>query len=371
MNLFSPQTTAHAAFISTTALLALAAVAAPARSGTLFTEANSASGNAVLAFQQAADGSLTQVAQVATGGLGTGGGLGNQGALAFGGGGRWLFAVNAGSDEISVLETRASGIALVAKVSSGGTRPVSLTVHGDLLYVLNAGGTGNITGFRVLANGRLRQIAHSTRPLSSVSAGAAQVQFDNEGGQLIVTEKATNLIDTYSVNDGIANGPVAHASQGKTPFGFAIDRRDHLIVSEAFGGAPNASALSSYDLNEDSSALPNISASVPTNQTAACWVVVGGRYGRYAYTTNTASDSVTGYRISGNGTLTSLTSNGRTAQTGAGPTDEAVSNDGRMLFVLSPPVGQISAFRVQADGALINIGSVAGVPTKATGLVYR
>ena len=361
--------------IGMTATLAFAAGAVQAQSqplsaGMVYTETNSARGNAVVAFQHAANGTLTESARVATGGLGSEGGLGNQGALALGGNGRWIFAVNAGSDEISVLETRASGLTLVGKVSSGGSRPISLTVHGDLLYVLNAGGTGNITGFAVTSAGALQPLAGSTRPLSSTSAGAAQVQFDNEGEQLVVTEKATNVIDTYSVEGGYAHGPVAHASHGKTPFGFAIDRRDHLIVSEAFGGAPNASALSSYDLESDSPALPIISASVPTNQTAACWVVVGGR-GRYAYTTNTASGSVTGYRISNTGLLTSLTPDGRTAQTGAGPTDAAVSRNGRLLFVLSPPVGQIAAFQVQADGSLAPAGPVSGLPNTATGLIAR
>lgn len=369
MNFASPSA------IGLTAMLAFAAGAAQAQTqppsgGMVYTESNSASGNTVIAFRHAANGTLTQTAAVATGGLGTEGGLGNQGALALGGNGRWLFAINAGSDEISVLETRASGLALVGKVSSGGSRPISLTVHGDLLYVLNAGGAGNITGFAVTSDGELRPLAGSTRPLSSTSAGAAQVQFDNEGEQLVVTEKATNVIDTYSVEDGYAQGPVLHASHGKTPFGFAIDRRNHLIVSEAFGGAPNASALSSYDLESDSPALPIISASVPTNQTAACWVVVGG-HGRYAYTANTGSGSVTGYRISNAGLLTSLTPGGRTAQTGAGPTDEAVSRNGRLLFVLSPPVGQIAAFEVQADGSLVPAGPVSGLPSTATGLIAR
>ena len=361
--------------IGISALLAVAAATAQAQAqpqsgGMVYTETNSAAANAVVAFRHTAGGTLTRTAEVATGGLGTEGGLGNQGALALSGNGRWLFAVNAGSDEISVLETRGTGLALVGKANSGGTRPVSLTVHGDLLYVLNAGGTGNITGFHVTGAGHLQPIAGSTRPLSSPSAGAAQVQFDNEGEQLIVTEKATNVIDTYSVDDGYAQGPVAHASHGKTPFGFAIDRRDHLIVSEAFGGAPDASALSSYDLESDSASLSIISASVPTNQTAACWVVIGGR-GRYAYTTNTASNSVTGYRIGHEGSLTSLTPSGRTALTGAGPTDEAVSRNGRLLFVLSPPAGQIAAFQLQADGSLAPAGVIAGVTNTATGLIAR
>jgi YVTN family beta-propeller protein len=349
-------------------LLALALIGASASAATVYTETNNAGGNAVQIFRGGDNGALSLVGSVSTGGLGTSGGLGNQGALALSPDGRWLYAVNAGSDDISVMAVNASTLNLIDRVPSGGTRPVSLTLHNNLLYVLNAGGSGNITGFRVAANGRLSAIAASTRPLSSGAAGAAQVSFDNEGETLVVTEKATNRISLYEVDNGRAKGPVSYLSNGMTPFGFAFDRRDTLLVSEAFGGRANASALSSYDIDDDLTALDLIDGSVPTLQTAACWVIVA-RHGKYAYVTNTGSGSVTGFRIDRSGKLTRLSADGRTGVTGGGPTDGATMRNGKTLFVLAPSIGTIVSFRVRADGSLENVASAPGAAGTASGLV--
>jgi 6-phosphogluconolactonase (cycloisomerase 2 family) len=350
-------------------LIAGAALASTAGAATVYSETNSASGNAIQIYQSAADGSLTLASSVSTGGLGTGAGLGNQGALALSDGGRWLYAVNAGSNDISVFSVSDTGLTLVDRVSSGGTTPISLTAHDQLLYVLNSGDTGNITGFRTSFNGHLHAISDSTRALSSSTAGAAQVGFDRNGDALVVTEKATNRISTYSLDDDRPTGPIVHASNGMTPFGFAFDRRDTLLVSEAFGGHANAAALSSYDLDEPGT-LQLISGSVPAEQTAACWVVVA-RHGRYAYVTNTGSGTVTGYSVARSGALTRLTADGVSGVTGGGPTDAGASADGRTLFVLSPSIGQIVGFRVNEDGSLLKLGSALGAPATATGVVVR
>ena len=346
-----------------------AAFASAAGAEIVYTETNSANGNAVQIYQSAPDGSLTLTSTVGTSGLGTGAGLGNQGALALGGGDRWLYAVNAGSNDISVFAVSDAGLTLVDRVSSGGTMPISLTAHDQLLYVLNAGDTGNITGFRTGHDGHLHAIPNSTRPLSSSSAGAAQVGFDGDGDALVVTEKATNRISTYSLVNDRPTGPVLHTSNGMTPFGFAFDRRDTLLVSEAFGGHANAAALSSYDLDEPGS-LNVISGSVPAAQTAACWVVVA-RHGRYAYITNTGSGTVTGFRVARSGALTRLSADGVSGVTGGGPTDAGATRDGRKLFVLSPSIGQIVNFQVNEDGSLLKLGSTPGAPPTATGVVVR
>jgi VCBS repeat-containing protein len=346
----------------------LAMWASSASATTVYTETNDAGGNAIQIFRTGTGGALTAVGKVSTGGLGTSAGLGNQGALALSDDGQWLFAVNAGSDDISAFAVAAAGAELVDRTTSGGTRPISVTVHGNLLYVLNAGGTGNIAGFRIGANGHLTAIAGSSRPLSSATAGAAELAFDNAGESLVVTEKATSRLDVYNVDRGRALGPTVFSSHGMTPFGFAFDRRDTLLVSEAFGGSASASALSSYDLDEDEPTLNVIDGSAPTAQTAACWVIVA-RQGRYAYTTNTGSGSVTGFRVERSGHLTRLSADGRSGITGGGPTDGAASPDGRALFVLSPSIGTIVSFQVRTDGSLQNLSSIQGVAGTATGLV--
>jgi 6-phosphogluconolactonase len=360
----------RAAILAIIATMASAVTVSASLAATVYTETNSASGNAVQVYRTMYDGSLTLQASVPTGGAGTDGGLGNQGAIALTRNGRWLFAVNAGSNEIRSFVVTHRGLRLVDKVSSGGTQPISLTVHDDLLYVLNAGGGSGITGFYVLPNGRLTPIPQSTRPLSPTGAGPAQVSFDHDGDALVVSEKASNSFSVYSVEDDVPSDPTAQPSNGQTPFGFAFDRRDTLLVSEAFGGAAGASALSSYDLDEDPLLLDTISASVPTSQTAACWVALA-RHGRFAYVTNTGSGSVTGFRVDRTGSVTLLNANGVTGITGGSPIDAAVSRDQHTLFVLTPNTGKITAFRVRPDGSLINLGVALGVAGSATGLAAR
>ena len=172
------------------------AASANGHDGAVYTLSNQTSGNAVLIFDRQADGSLTAAGSVATGGLGTGGGLGSQGAVVLAQDSHRLFAVNAGSDDVSVFDVNESGLTLVDRVASGGVRPVSVAAHENVLYALNAGGAGNISGFRIARNGTLTPIAGSTQPLTSAVAGPAEIAFTPEGDQLVVTEKATNAIVT-------------------------------------------------------------------------------------------------------------------------------------------------------------------------------
>jgi 6-phosphogluconolactonase (cycloisomerase 2 family) len=330
---------------------------------------NAAAGNEVHVFDRAADGSLTFQAAYATDGLGTGMGLGSQGAVILSQNHRWLFVVNAGSNEISVFRVRPDTLELTHVIDSGGIRPISLTIDERIVYVLNAGDAttpGNITGFRLREDGMLKPLDGSTQPLSSGDPGAtvgpAQVSFDNKGRFLVVTEKMTNLIDVYPVRDGIAGPPESHPSAGQTPFGFAFDKRNHPIVSEAFGGAPNASATSSYNL--EAGDLQVISASVPTTQTAACWVVVSNN-GKYAYVANTGSGSISSYQIGRTGELTLLEA--QAGLTGGAAIDMALSDNGRYLYGLAGGVNTISVFRVRSDGSLELLGNVS-VPAGSVGL---
>jgi 6-phosphogluconolactonase (cycloisomerase 2 family) len=340
--------------------------------GALFTMDNAAAGNHVLAYGRAADGSLSSLGAFATDGLGTGDGLGNQGALILSSGGGWLFACNAGSDEISVFRVTPHGLQLTDKVGSGGKRPISLAVHRNLLYVLNAGGlvgdADNVTAF-LFSDGELSPLAGSTRPLSAANTDSAQISFSPDGNVLVVTEKATGVIDTFTVNDdGLIDEQQQFASVGQTPFGFAF-RRDVLIVSEAFGGAPDASAVSSYELADDGS-LQVISPSVPTTETAACWIVVT-RNGHFAYASNTGSGTLSGYDVSSGGSLSLLNADGVTGLTGLGPIDMATSVNSHFLYALNSGDGTISAFRVNHDGSLSSLPGVDGIPSGANGLAAR
>jgi 6-phosphogluconolactonase (cycloisomerase 2 family) len=345
-----------------------AAEAAARRDGAVYVLTNSASGNAVAVFSRDARGALAPLGQVPTGGNGTGAGLGSQGALALSKNQRWLFAVNAGSSDISVFRVQREGLRLTDKIPSGGQTPISLTFHDDTLYVLNAGGAGNITGF-TLEDGRLSPIPGSTQPLSGAGAAPAQVQFSPDGEALVVTEKATSLIDVYQVDDeGVAHGPASYPSAGRTPFGFAFGRRGQLVVSEAAGGAPNGSSASLYRLEDGELATQTPAA--PTYQTAACWVAVTPD-GRYAYTANAGSASITGYAVGRRGDLKLLNPSGASAGGVSRPLDLDTTRDGGFLYALSAGANGVSGFQIQPDGSLAPAGSAGGLPAGAVGLAAR
>jgi len=331
--------------------------------GAVYALTNQASGNAVVIFDRGADGSLSWSSNVATGGTGAGSGLGSQGALALSDDGRWLFAVNAGSNDVSAFQVTASGLSLTSRVSSGGARPISLTVHGGVLYVLNAGGDGNISGFRVGTDGALSPIPGSTRALSGTNVGPAQVAFSPDGQQLVVTEKTTNRLDVYTVDgDGVASAATSTASAGGTPFGFSFGHRDELFVSEAAGSA------SSYVIASDGS-LTVASGAVLTHQGAPCWAVVT-QNGKFGYTANAQGGSISGFAIANDGSISLIDADGRTAVVGGGNIDLALSGNSRYLYQLDGD-RSISGFRIEADGHLTAVGNVAALPASTVGLVAR
>jgi 6-phosphogluconolactonase (cycloisomerase 2 family) len=335
--------------------------------GAVYTMDNATAGNNILAFSRAHDGTLMEAGSFSTGGTGTGSGLGSQGALIIND--NWLFASNAGSNEVSVLKVTGKGVELLDVEASGGTMPISLTVHGNILYVLTAGGSGNISGFTVDTTGQLTPIAGSSQPLSSSSAGGAQVEFNPSGTYLVVTEKMTNMITIYPVMNGVAGAGTSYPSAGQTPFGFAFANNNLLIVSEAFGGADGLSAMSSYWLS-DAGVITLVSGPVATHQTAACWVVVTNNM-KYTYTTNTGSASISGYSIDNSGVIALLDANGVTGATQATPIDMALSNNSKYLYNLNSSAHSISMFMVGRDGSLASMGHVGNLPAGSVGLAAK
>lgn len=336
--------------------------------GAVYVMSNAVEGNEIHVFLRDGNGYLTAAGSHSTGGIGTGGGLGNQGGLVMSADQRWLLAVNAGSNTVAVFEIQPFGLRHRATVSSGGMRPVSIAIHdSELVYVLNAG-SDSIAGFELNDQGALTMIVNSVQQLSGTNTQAAQIGFDAHGDLLLVTERATNLISVFEVNNKVAANRKSVASAGQTPFGFASGFRNQIFVSEAFGGAPGASALTSYRLEADN-ALRVISRSVGTRQTAACWTVLSPD-GRFAYTTNTASDTISSYRVNFNGGLE--LEEPIAANTGDGPIDLAISSDGRFLYVNNRNGGAIGAYRLNPNGRLTAIhGGVDQLPTSINGMVAR
>lgn len=333
--------------------------------GNVYTLSNQATGNEVIAFRRAANGELTFDAAYSTGGNGTGGGLGNQGAIILTD--EIVLAVNAGSHSISSLKVTGNGLNLKSTVSSGGMQPVSIAIHDDLVYVLNAGGNGNISGFRLGNNDKLQAIPNSTRPLSVAATTApAQISFVLGGRVLVITEKATNTITTYTINQsGVPEAMHTMTSASPTPFGFATGRSGVVFVSEAVGGAPGASVLSSYRIHFNGT-ISLIDGSVGAGQSAACWVVVT-KNGQFAYTTNTGSNNLSTFNVNVfSGSINVLEA--ISATTPAGPIDAALTYNSEFLYVLNAGGNSISAFAVAGNGSLSDVQTVAGLPAGATGL---
>lgn len=340
------------------------------RSNMVFTSSNDAAGNELLVFARNPDGSLALVRHSPTGGLGGGAGLGSQGAVTLSRDGRFVFVVNAGSNTVSTFKLAGSELLLMSTVDSGGLHPISVTEHDGLVYLLNDGGDGNVAGFRN-RHGMLEPVAGSMRGLSVAGgAGPAQVGFSEDGDAIVVTEKATNRLTSYRVKgDGGIRAPVVTSSAGVTPFGFAFNRRNRLVVSEAAGGAPGASTVSSYRFDNIAPELPRlVSPAVPSGQTAACWVAVTPD-GRYAYVTNTGSSNVSSYRIAPDGELALLQANAGDTGAGSAPLDAATSPDGGHLYVLNGKTFTISSFKVKDDGSLAARPLTGGLPATAVGLV--
>lgn len=360
------------AVLSTFAIAAAHPAAPSAATGptaAVFTMTNNATANQVIAYDRSASGGLTWAGSFSTGGTGTGASLADSGALAITSNHRWLLVVDAGSNQLTVFGVSPRGGSPVlwrASVSSShGTTPVSVAVHGNLVYVLNVGGAssaGDIAGFRLTPHGNLQHIAGSDRPLStSAATGAAQIAFDPRGGALVVTEKATNVVELYGLSSGgVARGPTSFASNGTTPYGFAVAPDGVVVVSNAASGS-----LTSYAV-PNARSLSVVSGSVSDSQGAPCWVQITSG-GRFAYTTNAHSASISSYALSGSGRLTLL--NATAASTGSTPTDLALIDGQHLLYVYDAGASNIEGFAIGANGGLTWVATASGLPATAEGLV--
>ncbi len=358
--------------------------------GAVYVLTNARNVNGVAIFSREPDGSLSSRETVATGGRGTGGLLDAQGSLVLSQGNQWLFAVNALSNEISIFSVvEGDGLTLLDKVPSGGERPISLTVCEDLLYVLNSGGSGNITAFTIGPNGKLAQLAGSSRPVSTTAsepcprptdagrtcnaAGPAQVQFSPGGEALVVTERLTSRIVTYTVGDD-GRATQAQVFQGvadSTPFGFDFAKRGRLIVSNAFLDLPDLGAASSYIVSANGGVTPVTFPPLGNGETSSCWLVVTNN-GRYAITSNPLDDSLTSYTINEDGSLTLLNAEAADV-TGGDPRDIDLTDNGRFLYALNNITATVSSFVVLGDGTLIRLELNAGdgFPSGAVGIAAR
>lgn len=268
-------------------------------------------------------------------------------------------AVNAGSNSITVFRATKSGLDRIATVASNGIRPTSVTVHDDLVYVLNAGSL-SIAGYRV-GDAGVTPIAGSIQSLGLTAATPSQIQFTNDGAVVVVDSRGSSTFDSFLIGeDGSASTAVTTNAVAAAPFGFDFDRAGHLLTSNANLGN-GSSGASSYDVGADGVVSPD-GGGVSSGQAAACWLAAAHGW---AYTTNAGSGSIGGFSVAPDGGL-SLSS---TTSIGAGshPLDEDATKNEQMLYVLADGFHQIVGYRIERDGTLTAVETVP-VPVGAGGL---
>jgi 6-phosphogluconolactonase (cycloisomerase 2 family) len=337
---------------------------------TFFVMSNNAENNQVLEFLHSAGGSTVAQKTYDTQGRGSGGvndPLEAQGSLTLNSDHSLLFAVNAGSGDVTVFRVDRGGLHFADKESSGGSEPVAVAQSQNLVYVLNQGGAGSVVGFQVRGDGHLRPIANSTAFLSANAAGGASISISPDGQTLAVVERLTNNIDTFHINPNGTLAPIVvnpSSAPGAFSGRFAPDGK--LIVSETGpAGEAGASAISSYSLLPGGK-LAAVSQSVPTFGDANCWNAVTPD-GSRVYVSNAGSSNISGFTISAGGVLTGI---GQTIlasnPSGATNLDITISGDGKFLYSLNATVGTVGVFAVHPDGTLSEMSEISGFP-KAVG----
>ena len=343
---------------------AAAATSAPGGPNAVFVQTDNAAGNQIVAYHRHGDGALTLAGAFDTGGLGgvLNGSvvdhLASQGSLTYDPENNVLYAVNAGSNTVSVFSVKGDSLSLQQVISSGGSFPVSVSVHGDVVYVLNALGGGSVQGY-VSWFGRLVPLPRSNRNLgltiptdtTQFTHTPGQVSFSPDGSQLVVTTKANgNDIDVFHVGPFgyLSAAPVVNAEPGTVPFAVTFDGVGHLVVADA-----GTNALSTFSLGPDGATT--LLDAVGTGAAATCWVAPARGF---LYASNAGSATVSAFASSASGTLSLL---GGTP-TDPGTVDASATADGRYLYVQTGGNGLVDGFRVGVDGRLTPEGSatVAG-----------
>ena len=335
--------------------------------GYTYVDGNTAVANTIDGYARHADGSLTAIAgsPFAAGGVGLGTGLASQGAIQATQDGRYLLAVDAGSNQISVLRITAGGVPVPVgqPVSSGGIKPVSVAVSPfGLVYVANSGtGGSNYTGFRLGFNGSLAPVPDSTYAVPDGS-GLGDVFFNAFGNHLIGTRTGTSQIDSFLVLPGgrllAAQGsPFTGQGLGQLGAEFSPANPSQLFVSNAHNGA----GLGTISAFRESffGQLSSIGASpYADGQTAPCWVEISHN-GQYLFAVNTGSGNISSYSINSDGSLTLI---GSTPINGGGADiDARLSPDGKYLLVDGSGMHFVSVFAV-------NGGTLTEVPSSPTPL---
>lgn len=332
---------------------------------TVFVMTNDVQKNEVLAYQRLFDGRLTLKERFATGGRGSGGTtdpLQSQGSLTISSDHNMLFAINSGSGTISSFHLFHGLPVLVDQEITGGSEPVAVAEHNGIVYVLNAGGNGAIVAFRTDNLGRLHEIPNSTVHLTATHSGGSSISVSPDGRTLAVIEKVPNNIDTLPIHpDGTLGDIVVNHSVTPGVFAGVFSPSGKLIVSENQPNGTDVSSISSYTINANGT-ITAVTQSLPTRGDGNCWNAITPN-GKWVYVDNSATSTVAGFSVAADGALTPIggTVLG-TNPSGTTNLDIAVSGDGKYVYTLNSGAGSVSIYSINADGSLNNLGEIDGLP---------
>jgi 6-phosphogluconolactonase (cycloisomerase 2 family) len=332
--------------------------------GHMYTLDNDGASNGVVILNRLADGTLAQMtaSPVPTGGKGLvvpqGGDLDSQGPLRIHG--NHLLAANPGSDSIAVFDiTPSGGLEPVAgsPFRSGGSHPMSLAVHGDLVYVANQAvpfanpaSAPNITGFRLDKDGHLTPIAGSTIEFP-FGEGPAQVEFNRGGTVLAVTAgfQSDGNVRSFAVesNGLLKEGTgspfkASRASGVSGTVGFSFTADDRRIMVTNFRG----SAIRVFSVDPKTAALTPEGEPYSNHQRAMCWATLGPD-GKTLYASNYVTNNVSVFSIAGDGTLDLVGNSAPKRFSSSGVPDSKelqVSPDGKFLYLIGPIATEIAIF---------------------------
>jgi 6-phosphogluconolactonase len=327
----------------------------PAGKSFVYTILNPDGANVIAAYERDPEtGALVFRGTYATGGAGTGVLVDSQSPLVVNEAGTFLYAINPGSGDVSVMAIREDGsLAAVGQpVPSRGAEPASLALSGDLLYVANQGNTTtppSYTGFRVLADGTLASIKR--RVELNIGDNLTHILFNKTGDMLFGMRLGGRGIDRFRVirENGKLKG-LSQLNNQNGPFAgvFNPANPDHLVVADA--RLPGAASY----LSVGREPLVRLSGVSNAPERAACWIVAH-QNGTHYWVANTGTHSVSLYTLDANGTL-SLVSSHSTLFAGRLPFEVVLDKANRFLYELNTASGNQSIHVMRLTGGTTSAG---------------
>jgi hypothetical protein len=346
--------------------------------GHVYLDGNTTGANTIAAYDRAADGSLTPTpgSPFAAGGAGLGSGLGSQGAIATADDGQFVLAVDAGSNQVSVLQANSDGSLTQvpgSPVSSGGVKPVSIAVHNNLVYVANDGDTttsANYTGFYLTPYGQLLPLPGSTVNAPGAANDLGQVLFNSTGTNLVGTEVAPSLIDSFQVDSNgylhaAAGSPFAGQGLGAFGSAFRPTNPSQLFVSNPHNAGNDASTVSAFNVASDGTLASIGNSPFASFQNGSCWVAITPN-GQYLFAVNTGSGTVSRFSIDHTGALTLLGSSPVNSNGGVGGTDATITPNGQYLYVNETAAHGVAEMAIKGGNLTELPGSPVQLPASIT-----